>query len=109
MPPTQASIMFFMRMFAVSWERTKPAVSMANPACMKNTRKPAMSSHAVSTAPTMSVSAAASASWPSAATTEMMPSASRPPASMAVGLRRAGRARFMQSSLRPRSLRGRET
>jgi hypothetical protein len=46
--------MFFIRMFAVFFARTKPAVNMANPACMKNTSDPAISNHAESSAVTRS-------------------------------------------------------
>jgi hypothetical protein len=46
--------MFFIRMFAVFFARTKPAVSMAKPACMKNTRNPAISNQAESSAATRS-------------------------------------------------------
>ena len=53
-PPTQASSMFFIRMFEVFFERVKPDSTIANPACMKNTMLAVTSNHVVSTAVTRS-------------------------------------------------------
>ncbi len=52
MEAMQKSIRFFIRMLAVFLARIRPASSMPKPACIRNTRKAAISTHMVSI-PTM--------------------------------------------------------
>ena len=48
--PTEKSIRFFMIMFTAFLALVKPASTIANPACMKKTRKAAIRVHTVSIA-----------------------------------------------------------
>ena len=46
--PAIQSIMFFIMMFDTFFDLVSPASTRANPACMKNTRTPAMNTHRLS-------------------------------------------------------------
>ena len=79
-PPSEASSTFFIRMLVVFLTRTKPASSMPKPACMKNTRMPAITYQIVSTARIRSATASAScaATMPSVASSAVSRPAVRP-------------------------------
>jgi hypothetical protein len=48
MMPMSASERFLAKMLTTFFERVNPASTSANPACMKNTRQPAMNTHMLS-------------------------------------------------------------
>ena len=95
--PMETSMMFFIRMFAVFFARTNPASSMAKPACMKNTRNAAISSHAVSIAAIRSA-ICSSVSW--ALVLETSAIAPNAPASTASSRRYLSNRKNMTTSFR---------
>ncbi len=62
----QKSRKFLVRMLQVFFDRMKPASTMPNPACIKNTRNAAMSTHTVSIAILFSSGVAGSSAYATA-------------------------------------------